>query len=86
MKHNIIVLISVVIAFVIGALFGSCNTCKTCNSTEFKCQLIESQAIALDKAARLIDKHNLFDADGSQLMDEYMAAYNRVDSLYNTQR
>lgn len=85
MKHNISILVSTIIAFIIGAVFGSCNTCKTCDSTKFKIQLIETQAIALDKAARLIDKHNLFDADSSQLMDEYMAAYNRVDSLYNIQ-
>ncbi len=77
MKANIITIIVILIAI----LFNSCKS----YDNDYNNQVIEAQAIALDKAARLIEKHNLFDADGSDLMDEYLAAYNRVDSLYNIQ-
>ena len=48
----------------------------------FKNELIKAQAEELDYAGKLINKHNLYDADDSELMDNYLHSQSIVDSLY----
>lgn len=49
----------------------------------FNMELIEAQAKELGCAGKLIGKHNLYDADSSELMDNYMHCQSVVDSLYS---
>lgn len=76
-------IVTLIIGFVCGISVSNHKSGKSSN--KFKTELIEAQAKALDDAATLIDKHNLFDADSSDLMDDYVFNYNVVDSLYKTQ-
>lgn len=70
MKKNIIIAAAIIAAFVAGF---KCNN---------KSEMINAQSKALEKAEELMDKHNLYDADGSDTMADYLDAVAKVDSLY----
>lgn len=55
-------------------------------NNSFKYELIQSQAKALELADSIMDNNQLFDADGSDTMANYLHAAAKVDSLYTTQR
>lgn len=52
---------------------------------DFKRELLNPALKALDKADYLIDKHDLYDTDGSDEMSDYLEYRSKVDSLVNTQ-
>ena len=74
-------------AFVAGFEFNHWyyNNDALHEANNFKRELVIAQYKALEEADSLMDKHNLWDADGSDLMDNYLKSMNKVDSLYKTQ-
>lgn len=83
---KIIAVAAVVAAFVCGMEFNSWyyNIDHLFEANRYKYRLLEAEEEALQKADSLIDKHNLYDADdadGSDLMDEYLKSMNKVDSI-----
>lgn len=90
MKKAVILtfLATILLAFILGMEFNSWyyNIDSLYKANKFKMELVDTQAKALESADSLISKHNLYDADSSDLMDSYMEKYNKVDSLYKTQR
>lgn len=54
-------------------------------ANDFKYELIDAQAKAIDLADSVMDNNQLFDADGSDTMADYLHAAAKVDSLYKTQ-
>ena len=52
---------------------------------DFKVELLDAQYAALEQAEKVMWNNNLFDADGSDDMAEYLELYCKVDSLYKTQ-
>lgn len=55
-------------------------------ANKFKRELVNAQAKALNLADSVMDNNQLFDADGSDTMADYLNAAAKVDSLYDTQR
>lgn len=78
-KFTVCVAVAVVSAFV-GFEFNSLVA-----NNSFKYELIQSQAKALELADSIMDNNQLFDADGSDAMADYLHAAAKVDSLYQTQ-
>ena len=70
MKKNIIIAAAIIAVFAAGF---KCNN---------KSEIINAQSKALESANALIDKHNLYGADGSDIMADYLDAVAKVDSLY----
>ena len=70
MKKNIIIAAAIIAAFVAGF---KCNN---------KSEIINAQSKALESVNALIDKHNLYDTDGSDTMADYLEAVAKADSLY----
>jgi hypothetical protein len=54
-------------------------------ANKFKRELVNAQAKALNLADKVMDRNNLWDADGSDIMSDYLDAAAKVDSLYKTQ-
>lgn len=52
---------------------------------DFKRELLMPTLEALDNADYLINKHDLYDIDGSDEMSDYLEYKSKVDSLANTQ-
>lgn len=46
-----------------------------------KTELIKAQNTELEYASKLLAKHNIYDADASELMDKYIQSCCTVDSL-----
>ena len=59
---------------------------KVRKNNKFKVHLINKQARALDLAYSLMDKHNLWDKDGSDEMAEFLDIMNEIDSIYLSQQ
>lgn len=84
MKKTVIISMFVAIAAFVGGMeFNSWyyNIDQLYDANEYKRVLLEVEDKTLEEADSLIDKHNLYDADGSDLMDNYMRNMNKVDSL-----
>lgn len=74
-----------------AAIVASCTTSnKGCdarvinandNTIPYNVELIDAQRKALELADSVMDKNELFDADGSDLMARYLKAASKVDSL-----
>lgn len=79
-KFTVCAAIAAVSAFV-GFEFNS----LVANNNSFKYKLIQSQAKALELADSVMSNNQLFDADGSDTMADYLHAAAKVDSLYKTQ-
>lgn len=54
-------------------------------ANKFKRELVNAQAKALELADQVMDRNNLWDADGSDVMSDYLDAAAKADSLYKTQ-
>ena len=87
MKKTILIMLTGIAAFVAGFEFNDWyyNNDALHEANNFKRELVTAQYKALEEADSLMDKHNLWDADGSDLMDNYLKSMNKVDSLYKTQ-
>lgn len=85
MKKIILCILAIIICF--GAGWFACLKVNTdsIESAEFKRELIDAQNAALEKAEIVMDNNNLWDADGSDEMVEYMDLCLEVDSLWKTQ-
>lgn len=86
MKKSILICCIVGIACYATGYF----TCQKVNtesieSRAFKIELIEAQHNTLETAEMLLNKHNIWDKDGSDLMTQYMENYQTVDSLINNE-
>lgn len=86
MKKSILICCIVGIACYATGYFTSLkvNT-DSIESRAFKIELIEAQHNTLETAEMLLNKHNIWDKDGSDLMTQYMENYQTVDSLLNSQ-
>lgn len=86
MKRTIILCILGGIALFGAGWFTSLkvNT-DSVESAQFKRELIDAQNAALEKAEIVMDNNNLWDADGSDDMADYLELCCEVDSLWNTQ-
>lgn len=86
MKKNII-LCSLVAIVASAAGYLTCLKVNTdsVESANFKRELIDAQNAALEKAEIVMDNNNLWDADGSDDMADYLELCCEVDSLWNTQ-
>lgn len=88
MKKIIAYAVTVIAAFITGMEFNAWyyNFDSLFEANNFKRELVNKQAIALDKAYKVIDNNDLLDTDGSDDMADYLHAVEVVDSLYDTQR
>ena len=89
MKKQIITMAAVAaMAFLAGASFNNWITgnSRLHEDNIFNRKVIKAQEAALDKAEEVMDNNNLWDADGSDTMAEYMEACNKVQTLYATQQ
>lgn len=86
MKKNIILCTLAGIAC-FGAGWFTCLKVNTdsVESANFKRELIDTQNAALEKAEIVMDNNNLWDADGSDDMADYLELCFQVDSLRNSQ-
>lgn len=86
MKKNIILCTLAGIACFGAGWFTSLkvNT-DSVESASFKRELIDAQNSALEKAEIVMDNNNLWDADGSDDMADYLKLCCVVDSLWNSQ-
>lgn len=86
MKKNIILCTLAGIAC-FGAGWFTCLKVNTdsVETHDFKVELLDAQYAALEQAEKVMWNNNLFDADGSDDMAEYLELYCKVDSLYKTQ-
>lgn len=86
MKKNIILCTLAGIAC-FGAGWFTCLKVNTdsVETYDFKVELLDAQYAALEQAEKVMWNNNLFDADGSDDMAEYLELYCKVDSLYKTQ-
>lgn len=85
MKKNIILCTLVGIACFGAGWFTSLkvNT-DSVESKKFKVELIDAQNAALEQAEKVMWNNDLFDADGSDDMADYLELYCEVDSLRRT--
>lgn len=84
-KTTLICTLVAIVAF--GAGYLTCQKVSKNNieSSNFKRELIEAQALTIERAEYILNKHNIWDKDGSDEMMEYMEYYEKVDSLYTSQ-
>lgn len=87
MKKTIITVVLVVASFVAGAEFNNWyyNIDSLFEANNLKRELLDAQNNSLMLVDSLMDKHELYDADGSDLMSDYLESREVVDSLLNTQ-
>jgi len=87
-KKITICIIIVIVSFISGMEFDAWyyNFDSLFEANNFKRELVNKQAVALDKAYKVMDNNELFDTDGSDDMADYLHAVDEVDSLYDTQR
>lgn len=85
MKKNIILCTLVGIACFSAGWFTSLkvNT-DSVESKKFKVELIDAQNAALEQAEKVMWNNDLFDADGSDDMADYLELCCEVDSLRRT--
>lgn len=76
-------LIFIVIAVAAMAITG-CHSTKVSNNelNELK-EIVELQNKALEKANILLDKHNIYDKDGSDDMADYLEYQSTAYKMYN---
>ena len=84
-KNTLLCATAAIVAF--GAGYLTCLKVNTdsVESHDFKVQLIDAQNAALEKAEIVMDNNDLWDADGSDDMADYLELCCEVDSLWNTQ-
>lgn len=85
MKKNIIFCsLAAIAAFAAGYLTCLKVNTDSVEAHDFKVQLIDAQNAALEQAEKVMWNNNLFDADGSDDMADYLDLCCEVDSLWNT--
>lgn len=85
MKKNIILCSLVaIVASVAGYLTCLKVNTDSVEAHDFKVQLIDAQNAALEQAEKVMWNNNLFDADGSDDMADYLDLCCEVNSLWNT--
>lgn len=92
MKTKTIIGIVACFACFCAAFFAGYEVCMSKNdvaflkeANAFKYDLIELEEQALDLADYLMDKHDLWDKDGSDEMEDYLEVRHQIDSLIATQ-
>lgn len=86
MKKNIIICTLVaIVASVAGYVTCLMVNTDSVESASFKRELIDAQNAALEKAEIVMDNNDLWDADGSDDMADYLELCCEVDSLWKTQ-
>ena len=86
MKKNLLLCtLATIVAFAAG--YTTCLKVNTdsVEAHDFKVQLIDTQNAALEQAEKVMWNNNLFDADGSDDMADYLELCCEVDSLWNSQ-
>ena len=56
------------------------------NTIHYKIEVIKAQRAALEAADKVMDNNELFDADGSDIMCDYLDKAAVVDSLYKLEQ
>lgn len=84
MKELIVYLSAAVLSFIIGYAVCYQTKIESIKASEFQWKLIEQYDVALADAEKLLDKHNIFDKDGSDDMCNYMESCKHLDSLWMT--
>ena len=56
------------------------------NTLPYKIEVIKAQRAALEAADKVMDNNELFDADGSDIMCDYLNKVAVVDSLYKLEQ
>lgn len=82
-KQIITTALTAILFFIAGAACNNANLYKANASSR---KIIKAQDKALIKAEEVMNNNNLWDADGSDTMAEYMEACNKVQTLYATQQ
>ena len=82
--------IFICLAVAIVAACAGYFTCLKVNtdsieSAKFKTELLDVQEKALVKSHKIMEKHDIYDLDGSDDMADYLELCCEVDSLWNTQ-
>lgn len=86
MKKNILICtIAAIVAFGAGYLTSLKVNTDSVEAKRFKVELIDAQNAALEQAEKVMWNNNLFDADGSDDMADYLELSCEVDSLWRTQ-
>lgn len=96
MKEKLIHPALFLLGFILGSLifcnishYGDTQYIKTIeeeieyleDTNEFKRELLEYSLSAMYKAEYLMNKHNMWDIDGSDEMADYMQYYEKADSM-----
>ena len=68
-----------------GIACGVAGFCMSQIMDSSDTKLIDAQNAALEKAETVMDNNNLWDADGSDDMADYLELCCEVDSLWNSQ-
>lgn len=76
--------VAAIVAF--GTGYFTCLKVNTdsVEARNFKVELIDTQNAALEQAEKVMWNNDLFDADGSDDMADYLELCCEVDSLWNT--
>lgn len=86
MKKNILLCtIAAIVAFGAGYLTCLKVNIDSVEAKKFRVKLIDAQNAALEQAEKVIWNNDLFDADGSDDMADYLELSCEVDSLCRTQ-
>lgn len=85
---KVLIISFLAISFIAGMEFEAWyyNFDNLYEANKFKKVVLEKQAVALDKAAIVMENNHLYDTDGSDAMSDYLIACERVDSLYNNEK
>ena len=83
-KTILLAALTAIAAFAAGYLTCLKVNTDSVEAHDFKLQLIDAQNAALEKAEIVIDNNDLWDADGSDDMADYLELCCEVDSLWNT--
>ena len=78
------ILIALLGGMTIFCLYNESKILEDANN--YKRELVKEQFKALKYAEILMDKHNLWDKDGSDEMAEYLECKTRIDSLINIEQ
>lgn len=84
-KNTIICTLVAIVASVAGYVTCLMVNTDSIEAANFKRELIDAQNAALEKAEIVMDNNDLWDADGSDDMADYLELCFEVDSLCKTQ-
>lgn len=79
---TIFMIVASFVVFYIGYCVGGYKTAFTEECIAWKNNMINLQYDALEKADSIMVKNNLFDADGSDVMADYLKITAEIDSIW----